>query len=123
MTSLPRSSKYRATPQAPLDEAERNSLVERLNAAYEAGDVEADSYHRLLDVVFGATTLGQVVEVVEALPGAATHHTPAIVPVGQGRPGELADPRTPSASLALKVGAVGVVAFVLVLIVLIAILL
>lgn len=120
MTSLPRSSKYRATPQAPLDEAERNSLVERLNTAYEAGDVTGDEYHRLLDVVFGATTLGGVAEVVEALPGAATHDTPAIVPVGKGRPGEVSQARQPSASLALRVGAVGVVALVLLLVVIIA---
>ena len=123
MTSLPRSSKYRATPQAPLEESERTSLTERLNAAYEAGDVRAEEYHRLLDVLFAATTLGQVAEVVEALPGAATHNTPAIVEVGKGRPGELSPTRQPSASLAVKVGAVGAVALILLLVVILTLLL
>lgn len=119
MASLPRSSKYRATPHAPLEEGERNSLVERLNAAYESGEVGSDDYHRLLDVAFGATTLGQVAEVVEALPGAATHDTPAIVPVGQGRPGELSEARRPSLSTAVLTFAVaGVGLMVLIIVVL-----
>lgn len=123
MASLSRSSKYRATPQAPVDEAERNALVERLNAAYEAGDVSADDYHRLLDVTFGATTLGQLAEVVEALPGVATHDVPAIVGSEPGQPGQLAQPRTPGTGMALVVGGVAVVALILVLIVMLGILL
>lgn len=116
MASLSRSSKYRATPQAPLDEGERNTLVERLNAAYEAGDVGSDDYHRLLDVTFGATTLGEVAEVVEALPGAATHDVPAIVGSEPGRPGELTQPRAPGMGVALVVGGVAVVALILVVV-------
>lgn len=123
MTQLPRSSKYRATPQAPLDDAERNRLTERLNAAFEDGKVSQDEYRRFLDVVFGATTLGQVAEVVEAIPGAATHDTPAIVPVGQGRPGELTEARTPDGSMVAKMVAGGTVALVVALVILLAILL
>lgn len=123
MTQLPRSSKYRATPQAPLDDAERNRLTERLNAAFEDGKVSQDEYRRFLDVVFGATTLGQVAEVVEAIPGAATHDTPAIVPVGQGRPGELTEARTPDGSMVAKMVAGGTVALVVALMILLAILL
>ena len=84
MAELPRSSKYRATPGAPLSDDERNRLVERLNAAFERGEVSPDDYPRLLDALFGATTLGEVVPVVEAVPGVATHDVPAIVEQGVG---------------------------------------
>ncbi|HHU40576.1 MAG TPA: DUF1707 domain-containing protein [Propionibacterium sp.] len=123
MAELPRSSKYRSTPHAPLDDGERNRLVERLNAAYEAGDVSPDEYPRLLDTVFGATTLGEVAPVVEALPGTATHDVPAIVEVGRGRPGELSEARAPSGAMMAKVAAGGVVALVLLLVVVLALLL
>ena len=123
MAELPRSSKYRATPSAPLDEGERNRLVERLNAAYEAGQVSADDYPVLLDAVFGASTLGEVAGVVEILPGAATHDVPAIVEAGQGRPGELSQARAPSGATVAKVAAGGVVALVLLLVIVLAVLL
>lgn len=123
MAELPRSSKYRATPNAPLDDGERNRLVERLNTAYEAGQVSADEYPVLLDTLFGATTLGEVAGVVEVLPGAATYDVPAIVEPGQGRPGELAEARQPSGALVAKVVAGGVVALVLLLVIVLALLL
>jgi len=123
MAELPRSSKDRATPNAPLDDGERNRLVERLNAAYEAGQVSADEYPRLLDTLFGATTLGEVAGVVEVLPGASTHDVPAIVEAGPGRPGELSEARAPSGAMVAKVAAGGVVALVLLLVILFAILL
>ncbi|WP_282005196.1 DUF1707 domain-containing protein [Propioniciclava sinopodophylli] len=123
MAELPRSSKYRATPGAPLSDDERNRLVERLNAAFERGEVSPDDYPRLLDALFGATTLGEVVPVVEAVPGVATHDVPAIVEQGVGRPGELSEPIQPSGALVAKVIAGGVVAAVLLLVVVLALLL
>lgn len=123
MAELPRSSKYRATPGAPLDDAERNRLVERLNAAYEAGQVSADEYPRLLDVLFGATTLGEVAGVVEVLPGAATHDVPAIIEAGRARPGELSEARAPSGAMVAKVAAGGVVALILLLVIVLALVL
>ncbi len=119
MPELPRSSKYRATPQAPLDDAERNQLVTRLNDAFEAGQVSQDDYRTLLDQVFAARVLGDVAPVVETLPGVATHETPALVPVGDGRPGELSEHRTPSAGAVSKL-AVGAGVGVVVLLLLIA---
>ncbi|MBK8461618.1 MAG: DUF1707 domain-containing protein [Nigerium sp.] len=99
MTELPRSSKYRATPGAPLSEDERARLVERLNAAYEQGAVPDGDYQPHLDALFSASTLGEVISVVEALPPVATHEVPAIVAAGDGRPGELAQPRRPAPAL------------------------
>lgn len=104
MADLPRSSKYRATPGAPLPEDERARLIERLNAAYESGEVAADDYRPHLDILFAASTLGEVAGVVEALPPVATHDVPAIVETGEGRPGELTQARTPQRSLVAGAG-------------------
>ena len=123
MAELPRSSKYRATPDAPLADDERNRLVERLNAAFEQGQVSPDDYPRLLDTLFGATTLGEVAPVVEAVPAVATHDVPAIIEQGTGRPGELAQARQPSGALVAKVVAGGVVAAVLLIVVILALVL
>jgi len=89
MPELPRSSKYVSTPDAPLDEAERNRLIARLNEAYGDGKVAADAYRAHLDTLFSASRLGEVAGIVAELPPLATHDTPAIVPVGSGQPGEL----------------------------------
>lgn len=116
MAELPRSSKYRATPDAPLSDDERDRLVDRLNAAYEQGGVSPEQYRPFLDTLFGAATLGEVAHVVEAMPGAATHDVPAIVEVGPGRPGELAEPRQPSGATVARVVVIGAAALVLVLV-------
>jgi len=116
MSELPRASKYRATPQAEVTDAERERLLGRLNDAFSAGAVAERDYARFLDTVFAARTLGELVDVVEALPAEPTHETPDIVAVGEGRPGELAEARAPGGrALAVVVG-LGLVAVVLLLI-------
>jgi len=55
MSNLPISSKYRSTPDAPVTDAEREALVARLNAAYEAGKLDDDAYRGHLDRVFAAS--------------------------------------------------------------------
>lgn len=122
MTELPRSSKYRATPGAPLAEDERARLVERLNAAFETGDVPADDYQPYLDTLFVASTLGEVALVVEALPPVATHEVPAIVAAGGGRPGELVEARRPAPALVAGLGIGAAVLITLIVILLIAVL-
>lgn len=117
MQELPRSSKYVATPRAPLSEDERNRLVAQLNQAYADGVVPADDYPRHLDTLFSATELGQVAEVVRVLPAAPTHDTPAIVPVGNGTPGELtpaASPRPLNVLMAVTIGGVALMALIVV---------
>lgn len=106
---LPRSSRYVATPDAVLAEAERTELVERLNAAYADGLISADDYERHLDTLFAARTLGEVAPVVTVLPGKTTHETPAVVAVGSGKPGEL-EPLRPPARLRATMTALGVTA-------------
>ena len=122
MTELPRSSKYRATPGAPLGEDERARLVERLNAAYEQGDVPADDYQPYLGMLFAASTLGEVALVVEALPPVATHEVPAIVAAGDGRPGELAETRRPAPALIAGLG-IGTAVLITVIVILLIVLL
>lgn len=68
MPELPRSSKYVSTPDAPLDEAERNRLIARLNEAYGDGKVAADAYRAHLDTLFSASRLGEVAGIVAELP-------------------------------------------------------
>lgn len=79
MSNLPISSKYRSTPNLPVAVEEREGLVQRLNEAYERGEVAPDDYQRLLDAVFNAQTLGELAPVVEKLPASATYAEPAMV--------------------------------------------
>ncbi len=117
MSQLPRSSKYRATPNAPLDERERERIVARLNEAYESGKVDADAYPALLDSAFAARTLGEIAPVVEAVPGEVTYDVPAIVESGSQAPGQLAEAKRPSTGLVLAVaGGVVLALFVLIVV-------
>ena len=108
MSDLPISSPYRSTPDAPVGEAERNQLSTRLNAAFEAGAIDADEYRGRLDRLFAARRMGELVPVVEGLPPLPTHASPAIVGAGGGEPGQLA-PARGAHGLTLAVGAVGAV--------------
>jgi hypothetical protein len=93
-SDLPISSPYRSTPALPVDEDERNRLSSRLNAAFEAGTLDADDYRARLDRLFAAQTLGELVPVVQGLPPLPTHAAPALVESTGGRPGELAPARS-----------------------------
>lgn len=121
---LPISSKYRSTPDAPVSEAERTQLSEQLNDAFAAGRFDSDTFEQLLDRVFGAQRLGDLVPVVEVLGKPSTHNVPAIVQESSGgRPGELAEARRPaSRGVALLVGGIGVLAILAVILLVIVLL-
>ena len=107
-SDLPISSPYRSTPQAPVGETERDQLSSRLNAAFEAGDLDQDEYRTRLDRLFAARTLGELVPVVQGLPPLQTYTPPAVVAHGgPGRPGELAPARSANRFTLLAVGGVG----------------
>ena len=93
MSELPISSPYRSRPDAPVTDAEREQLSARLNTAYTDGRLDADDYQARLDTLFAASTLGQLVPVVDGLPPATTYASPAIVGQGTGTPGELSEAR------------------------------
>jgi hypothetical protein len=119
-SDLPISSPYRSTPALPVDDDERNRLSSRLNAAYEAGSLDADEYRSRLDRLFAAQTLGELVPVVSGLPPLATYDAPALVASTGGRPGELAPARSGNGLTVLTVGGIAgaVLLVVLLLIVL-----
>lgn len=90
MSELPRSSKYRSTPQASVSDAEREDLASRLNDEYSRGHLDHLEYNALLDTVYDANTLGELVPVVEKLPTKQTYEEPAIVTQqSAAEPGEL----------------------------------
>lgn len=104
--ALPPSSKYLQRSGDPVDDAERDSLTARLNAAFGDGRLGHDDYARFMDVVYGASTLGELVPVIECLPAAADN-TPAIVAQG-GLPAGTVGRSRDLAPFAIVVGAVGV---------------
>lgn len=118
---LPISSKYRSTPNEPVTAAERDRVSAQLNAAFEAGEIDQETYSALLDQVFAAQRLGELAGPVAQLGKPAVYSVPAIVEQ-TGRPGELAPARTPSARTQLllfgTVGGLALIGIVLLLIVL-----
>lgn len=72
---LPPSSKYLQRPDVPIDEIERDAITARLNAAYAEGRLSHDGYVALMEILYAATTLGDLVPVIEQLPPA-----PVLVP-------------------------------------------
>lgn len=118
MSELPLSSPYRSTPGAPVTEAERDRLSARINSAYADGRLDADDYQARLDSLFAASTLGQLVPVVDGLPPATTYDSPAMVAQGGGRPGELSEARDArKVSLGLVVAVAAVVLVIVILLV------
>lgn len=119
---LPISSPYRSTPDAPVTEDERNQLSSRLNAAYEAGAMDAEEYHARLDTLFAAQRMGELVPVVQGLPPLQTYADPAIVATAPaGRPGEVSPARSANGVALVAVG--GVVGLVVLIAILLVILL
>ena len=121
MSELPISSPYRSRPDAPVTDAEREQLSARLNTAFTDGALPADDYQARLDTLFAASTLGQLVPVVDGLPPATTYDAPAMVASSGGVPGELSPTR--SATRATVGVLVAVSAAVLVVVVLLVVLL
>ncbi|MDF1486959.1 DUF1707 SHOCT-like domain-containing protein [Tessaracoccus caeni] len=119
MIQLPPSSKYRAQADAAVDDAEREALTSRLNDAFERGDLTQERYLENLDIVYAATTLGDLIPVVEQLPGPVAS-TPAIVESQSAPPGVVKQGR--SVVMPAVVIGVGAVALLMVLSVLIAVL-
>ena len=89
MDNLPISSKYRSRPLEPLTDGDREEVAGRLNQAFADGLVDTDTYREQLDKVFAAHTLGDVAEVVAALPAKDTFAVPSTIIEGTGAPGQL----------------------------------
>jgi len=116
MSNLPISSPYRSTPEAPVTEAERDQLSSRLNTAFTDGRLDDDDYQARLDRLFAAEKLGELVPVVEGLPPLQTYGSPAMVASTGGEPGQLTEARPGSRFTVVAVGVLAAVALVVVLI-------
>jgi hypothetical protein len=116
VSELPISSPYRSRPDAPVTDSEREQLNARLNAAYTDGRLSADDYKARLDTLFGASTLGQLVPVVDGLLPATTYESPAMVRPSGGEPGQLSEARdVRRVSLGVVVAVAGVLVVIAVL--------
>lgn len=71
MPELPPSSKYLQQADQPIDDIERESLSKKLADAYADGSMQQHEYMQSLDVVYEASTLGELVPVIEHLPATA----------------------------------------------------
>jgi hypothetical protein len=113
---LPISSPYRSTPDLPVGDSEREQLSARLNTAYADGKLDADDYQARLDALFAASTLGQLVPVVDGLLPAATYDSPAMVAPSGGTPGEVSEARDANGvSLGLIVGIAAAIVIIAIL--------
>lgn len=122
MSNLPISSPYRSTPDAPVDDAERNQLSSRLNTAFTDGKLDSDDYHARLDRLFAAQKMGELVPVVEGLPPVQTYADPSIVASTGGQPGELTQSKSGARLSVIAVGAVAGAAVLILLLVLLLVL-
>lgn len=94
MSELPISSKYRSTPDKPVTEEERNELTQRLNEAFEAGQLKQTDYSSRLDQLYAATQLGELVPVVDGLPAVQSYSEPdAVKQESTTAPGQLEEAR------------------------------
>ncbi len=121
MSNLPISSKYRSQPDKPLDEADREEIVSRINDAFVTSAIPGDDYRGMLDRAYAARTMGELAPIAERLPVMRTHEEPAIVEqAATGRPGEFA-PAGMRQETALKVmlGVAGGSALLILLVVLV----
>ncbi len=105
MDNLPISSRYRSRPLEPLGDGEREELAARLNEEFARGAMDADDYRTALDQLFAARTLGEVAEVVAALPAKETFAVPSVIEQGTAAPGELLPTKNPGKKGAVMLAA------------------
>lgn len=122
MSNLPISSKYVSTPDKPVDDRERESVVARVNAAFEGGHLDDLDYRRFLDVAFRARTLGELRPVIERLPVASPYATPGNIETATIEPGQLSEARQPQGKSVLMLGGAVAAAIVLLVILLVVLL-
>lgn len=119
--TLPISSKYRSNPDQPVSDSDRDGLTKRLNDEFTSGRMDADTYHRMLDLTYSARNLGQLEPVAAALPVASTHSEPPAVRQSSGvAPGQVNQPAPirnhyPKAWLAVGVPVLVVVVILIIL--------
>lgn len=119
VNELPPSSRFVARAGEPVTDADRSEINARLNDAFSAGRIDEDTFHRDLDTLYAAGTLGELAPVVAGLPARAAYDVPQIIEQNDPPPGELAPAR--GMSPAMTAGLVGGVAVLAVLLIILAI--
>lgn len=117
MNELPPSSRYVARATEPVTDADRSDLNTQLNDAFSEGGIDEPTFREGLDTVYSATTLGELVPVVQRLPARQTYAEPALGTESDVAPGELTPHRTlaPSATLWMAIGGGALVLVLLIL--------
>lgn len=95
MSGLPIESNYSHEPTRPVSDDERAELTRRVNEAYEKGELPLETYQEVMDGIYSAKTVGELVPLVSSLP--ARYH--ATDPQGSQSqvelaPGEVNNPVT-----------------------------
>ncbi|WP_157683549.1 DUF1707 SHOCT-like domain-containing protein [Microlunatus soli] len=123
MNELPRSSKYRSSPDEQVSAQEREQLTRRLNEAFTAGKLTQDDYSARLDELYAAQRLGDLVPVVESLPAVQSYSEPAMVQqTGAQQPGELSVASSNGSRMTVALVG-GIAAIVIILVILLLVLL
>lgn len=106
MNELPLSSRFRTNPRDPVDEKTREDLNRRLSEVFSAGELSQEDFGARLDLLYGASNLGQLAELEASLPKLSTYKVPAIVGQQSGVPGEVNDPGSQGLPLLIRLMAV-----------------
>lgn len=117
MVNAPLRSRLLSRRDEAVTDADRDDLSRRLNEAFAAGQVDQDDFTRLLDLIFSASTLGDLVPVADALPQTATYAEPAGVDLDAPAPGELVPAAPPSARRVALVGGSALVVLILIVLI------
>ncbi len=120
MEKLPETSKYVARADEAVTDQDRATINQQLNQMLEEGKMDEFEYRNKLDVLYQASTLGELVPVVEKLPAPQTYSEPAIVKqTGSLKPGELAPVNPAVNGILLAAGGIGVLVILAIIFVLI----
>jgi len=90
MSGLPVEYEYSHDPSGEVTSNDRDTLSDRLNDAYAAGDLTLSDYQDRLQALFNATKRADLVPVLSGLPARYRSNEPAIAGDPIARPGELA---------------------------------
>ncbi len=124
---MPLEARFTNSPQSEVTEAAREEVSGLLNQAYAAGELELVDYQQLLDTAYAAKTNAELVPVARALPARLSAVQPKLGGDNPGVPGVLpplnsmteakaaAKEVVRSNAAMLKVAALGAVAVVLIL--------
>jgi len=118
MSGLPVEFGYANNPSGEVTDADRDTLSDRLNQAYAAGDLSFDDYQQRLQALFAAQKKADLVPVVAGLPGQYRSTDPVLGGDQVGQPGQVEPLRPAPRGLVLAGLGAGVLLVALVVVLL-----